>query len=129
MPIQFWEIYGEMAVQYGDKCQSQIKFMDLWPETSAVDEARSDSHRHWLVSKEQIEQWFPDNRAISIDKTAFELSNSYGKKLCKNGLRPNQRYLILMGSENVSKIRPNALKTWRLRTKNKIYVSVMSNVW
>jgi hypothetical protein len=52
-------------------------------ETRIVDYARSG-------------QRIRDNRRINIDEIVPEVDISPGKKLCKNGLRPNRKHLIFM---------------------------------
>jgi hypothetical protein len=46
--------------------------------------------------KEDIYKRIRDNLRISNDETASEISVTYGKKLCKYGLRGKRKYFILM---------------------------------
>jgi hypothetical protein len=44
----------------------------------------------------QIRQRTPDNQTISTDEIISEADISHGMKLCKSGLRPNQKNFIVI---------------------------------
>jgi hypothetical protein len=52
----------------------------------------------YVEVKEQNSQRIRDNGRISTDEIASEVSIINGKSRCKNGLRHNQRYFVLMQS-------------------------------
>jgi hypothetical protein len=55
-----------------------------------------------------------DNRRIDSDETAFGISVSHGKELCKNGLRSKRRHFIVMKAPELWSVGLNALKLGRL---------------
>jgi hypothetical protein len=99
-----------------------INVMNMWAKTRAL---RPPSILTGVEAKKQIKERILDNRAIATNKTGFELGINNGMKMCKNSLSPQPKFVILMGSENLSKIRWNALKTWRIHNENKIYVTIV----
>jgi hypothetical protein len=78
--------------------------------TSVADACSGRPHCSNTGAKKQINQSIRDNRRHNGDKNVPEVSISYGKKLYKNGLSPNQKRFILTQSGNVWTAGPNAMK-------------------
>jgi hypothetical protein len=63
-----------------------------------------------VEAKEQIDQHIRDNRSISSKEITWEVNIIYGKKLCKTGLRSIRKHFILMESETLETVLPDAPK-------------------
>jgi hypothetical protein len=52
----------------------------------------------YVEVKESIKQRIRDNQGIITDESASEMNINHENRWCKNGLRPNRRYNILIVS-------------------------------